>query len=68
VQDEAVTWELSWESANFIRNTVELRYGQYTKMGEPGVSFMSYGVAHWMAESEMEDLRLFLKKVLPLEG
>ncbi|KAG0703918.1 Phospholipase/carboxylesterase/thioesterase [Suillus ampliporus] len=68
VQDESVTWGLSWESAEFIRDKLEVRYGQYTKVGEPGVSFMSYGVAHWMAESEVEDLRLFLKKVLPLEG
>lgn len=68
VQNESVTWGLSWESAEFIGDKLEVRYGQYTKVGEPGVSFMSYGVAHWMAESEMEDLRLFLKKVLPLEG
>jgi len=68
VQDEVVTWQLSVESANFIGDKVGVRHGQYTKIGEPGVSFMSYGVAHWMAESEMDDLRLFLKKVLPLEG
>ncbi|KAG1815719.1 Phospholipase/carboxylesterase/thioesterase [Suillus subaureus] len=68
VQNESVTWDLSWESARFIGDKLEVRYGQYTKVGESGVSFMSYGVAHWMAESEMEDLRLFLKKVLPWEG
>jgi hypothetical protein len=68
VQNESVTWGLSWESARFIGDKLEVRYGQYTKVGEPGVSFMSYGIGHWMAESEMEDLRFFLKKVLPLEG
>ncbi|KAG2060223.1 alpha/beta-hydrolase [Suillus hirtellus] len=68
VQNESVTWDLSWESANFIGDRLEVRYGQYTKVGEPGVSFMSYGVATLLAESEMEDLRLFLKKVFPLEG
>ncbi|KAG1892126.1 Phospholipase/carboxylesterase/thioesterase [Suillus subluteus] len=68
VQNESVTWGLSWESAKFIGDELDVRYGQYTKVGDPGVSFMSYGIAHWMAESEMEDLRFFLKKVLPLEG